>query len=601
MARKKKNQEKCHLINKMIAAINNTIRDYINLDWLTGPFLNKELRVSSRHKRNYFLRAIYVFTMLLFVVITWINVIENNMSMTFQRSRLAEAGQSITITIIWFQFVATQLIAVIMFCNSISDEISHRTLGVLLTTPVSSFQIVMGKLLSKLFQIILLVVISLPLLAVIRVFGGVSWNYIISSLCVTLTAVIFAGSLSMFYSVFFRKTYVIFIMTLLTLGVLYGLFAFLIEIVFEHFHINSNSDFPVSFVIHLNPFLFLAWNTDLLSFGILRLKFFLWPLHCGFMLFASFILLLISTMVLRTIILLQTPWYSSVYKLFQRKTHGKKSKKSDGKIRRVKGSAVVWKELKTRMPSKQKLFVSIIIAIELIMILAMYLFPLVIEQYSYELGFMIYLWVFMGMGVLSVMIFSSSCISSEKESRTWPLLLTTTLNDWSILIGKYLGVLRRSLPVWSLLIIFMIPFLSLNSIGDILYVIISMFFLISGIIFILVGTGIYFSSRFKNTSISVIASFIFAAVLWGFIPFISDFIFQNYITQSININWFEYYNFFRNQIPFLQAAFIMDVIRNEYGRYYRPSHYLLYFTIAYMVIGFVFVWRAKCRFRKNIF
>ncbi len=204
----------------MIGVLNNTIINYFNLDWLTGPFLAKELRVSSRHRRNYLLRAAYIALLLFFVAITWLSVVTvSGGTLIYQKSRLAQAGKNITLTIVWFQFIASQLIAVIMFCNSISEEIYHRTLGVLLTTPVTTFQIVAGKLLSKLFQIILLLAISLPLLAIVRIFGGVSWNYILMSLCITLAAVIFAGTLSMFFSVLFRKAYVVIIITILFLGI----------------------------------------------------------------------------------------------------------------------------------------------------------------------------------------------------------------------------------------------------------------------------------------------------------------------------------------------------------------------------------------------
>jgi len=52
---------------------------------------------------------------------------------------------------------------------------------------IGRFQIVAGKLLSKLWQKLILLAISLPLLAVVRVFGGVPWDYVLSSLAVTGT------------------------------------------------------------------------------------------------------------------------------------------------------------------------------------------------------------------------------------------------------------------------------------------------------------------------------------------------------------------------------------------------------------------------------
>ena len=151
--------------------------------WLLGPIFDKELRVSSRRRRNYVLRFAYISLLSTILFFFWVNVVQTSGYNLYYVSRMAQAGQAIISFIVWFQFCATQLIAIIMLSTSISDEIYNKTLGLLMSTPINSFQIVMGKLLSKLLQLILLLVISLPLLAVVRIFGGVPWNFIISSLC----------------------------------------------------------------------------------------------------------------------------------------------------------------------------------------------------------------------------------------------------------------------------------------------------------------------------------------------------------------------------------------------------------------------------------
>ena len=159
---------------------------------------------------------------LVFLVFVWLDQARYiGSSGLYSVSRMAEAGKNIVMTIVWFQFCATQFLAVIMLSTAINDEVYNRTLGVLMTTPITSFQIVMGKLLGKLLQLILLLAISLPLLAIVRMFGGVPWDYIISSLCITLTTVIFAGSVSLFFSIFSRRAYVVIILSVLALRILF--------------------------------------------------------------------------------------------------------------------------------------------------------------------------------------------------------------------------------------------------------------------------------------------------------------------------------------------------------------------------------------------
>ena len=181
----------------MAEAIIKCICRILSPSWLLGPIFDKELRVSSRRRRNYVLRFAYIGLLLAILFFVWAEVVQTSGYSLYHASRMARAGQSIITFIVWFQFCATQIIAVIMLSTAISDEIYNKTLGLLMTTPINSFQIVMGKLLSKLLQLILLLVISLPLLAVVRIFGGVPWNYIISSLCLTLATVIFVGSISL--------------------------------------------------------------------------------------------------------------------------------------------------------------------------------------------------------------------------------------------------------------------------------------------------------------------------------------------------------------------------------------------------------------------
>ena len=148
-------------------------RRIVSLSWLTGPIFDKELRVSSRRRRNYALRFAYLSLLTSFLALFWLEAVSSGGGSLSQVSQMAEAGKSITSFVIWFQFIAAQFIALIMLSNSISDEVYNRTLGLLMTTPINSFQIVIGKLLSKLLQIVLILGISLPLLAIVRVFGGV--------------------------------------------------------------------------------------------------------------------------------------------------------------------------------------------------------------------------------------------------------------------------------------------------------------------------------------------------------------------------------------------------------------------------------------------
>ena len=156
----------------------------------------------------------------------------------------------------------------------------------------------------------------------------------------------------------------------------------------------------------------------------------------------------------------------------------------------------------------ERLIVAVIIGLELVLIAAMYLFPVVVDVLDPQRAYMLYLCIFIGLGLLTVTIFPATSITSEKEARTWPLLLLTPLSGWEILAGKFVGVLRRSSFVWLLPFVYIGLFWLFEYVGVGLLAIVKMAVIVAGSIVFLCGTGFYFSSRFRRTSAAVIANFI---------------------------------------------------------------------------------------------
>ena len=602
----------------MNITLNNSVLRFLDLSWLTGPIFSKELRVSSRRRRNYITRFLYLAFLTTFLIVIWLDATDFSFSSrTYLISRLARAGKQIVEFLVWFQFYATQLVAVVMLSTAISDETYHRTLGVLMTTPVTSFQVVMGKLSSKLLQLVLLLGVSLPVLAVVRIFGGVSWNYIISSLCMTLTTLIFVGSLSLFFSIFSRRAYVVIILTLITLGILFGLPFMLMGRI--SLRMLSRNPLQVA-LCHMNPYIMLTMSTEIM-FNPSRVGriYFSWPIHCGIMLTASAYILFKCVRLVRRIARAQAAGQLNMLARLRRYKMVKSAEKvvtaqTSARIRRVKGPPVVWKELKSRISSRERLIVTIVIGLEAVMIVAMYLFPVVADSFGYEETHMLYVWVFMGLGMLSVTVFPSTCITSEKECRAWPLLLTTTLNDWQIVFGKFIGVLRRSFFLWLLLFVYVGLFGTVKLVGPLAFL--HIIILITGTTIFLCGTGFYISSRLKRTSEAVITNIALAASLWGLVPLLLELlenavrgiVYGNIAYRSIR----DLRECYLSVVPFVQAKVVMTstIMRSVWSSYRWPDHrrgplestyFILIIMLGYMLVGLFFAWRATRRFRRNLF
>ena len=238
----------------------------------------------------------------------------------------------------------------------------------------------------------------------------------------------------MFFSILFKRAYVVIIVTSLTLGMFFGISSIVSGIISKLFRRGFNFAGARYLHFNINPFELLDMiSQEMMNPGGRTRIGLMWIIYCYLVLTASLVLLFLSALIVRSIARASALGQKSIFEriLNRNKTYdinstGSPKKISHGKIRHVYGSPVIWKEMISRYSSKQKLFVSIVISTEVIMIIAMYLFPFIASEYGYDETHMIYLAMFMGLSIISTAIFSTSCISSEKEAQTWPLLLMTT-------------------------------------------------------------------------------------------------------------------------------------------------------------------------------
>jgi ABC-2 type transport system permease protein len=88
---------------------------------------------------------------------------------------------------------------------TISGERERQTLDLLLVTPLGPARIVLGKLVSALAFVVLLVIACLPLFSVAFLLGGVGVGEVLDVVAFTLVGAITIGSLSMLVSVLLRR------------------------------------------------------------------------------------------------------------------------------------------------------------------------------------------------------------------------------------------------------------------------------------------------------------------------------------------------------------------------------------------------------------
>jgi len=570
---------------------------WLRLSWLTGPIFDKELRVSSRRRRNYVLRFAYVAAFTLWLAMIWRQVVSEGSSSVYQSSRRAQAGQLLVAFVVWFQFIAAQAVAMVMLSTSISDEIYNRTLGLLMTTPVGSFQIVFGKLLSKLLQLILLLAVTLPLFAIVRVFGGVPWDFVLCGLCVTLATVIFVGSLSLFFSIFTRKAYRAITTTVLTVGVLFAVVP-LVSALLSNRAVARSVFMGV--VSYLNPFVLLFTATNgLMSAQPIGFQF--WLVYCGIALGVSALLLLLATVLVRRAALRQAvgqgPLFAGEAGKSRRRARGAES------ARRVVGPAVLWKERRVPLLGRRKTMTVIGILLTVGFVLFTYVLCAqkdILDEQEVQASYVV---IFTVLGMLYSTVLPATSITSEKESRTWPLLLTTTVGNWEIIWSKFAGGLRRCLPMWSLLFGHLAIFVSAGIIHGI--AIVQLVILVLWVTLFLSSTGLYFSSRFRHTTAAVVANMAMALGLWAIGPLFLG------IALAMSGAGRDLWELYVDLNPVVHTAVIASAATNKGGlglydwiqggmRDVTSAMGWIAFTgVLYVTVGLLFVWRAAARLRRH--
>ena len=141
---------------------------------IVNPIVKKDLQVSARSMRLawsvFAYEAILTIAFLLALV-----VIQADSDFIYSNSNIYNRLVYLFPVIAIAQVCIIALITPIITASSISGEKERQTFDVMLTTAMSPFSIVVGKVTSAVIRIMFYVVGSLPILALSFVVGGMKW------------------------------------------------------------------------------------------------------------------------------------------------------------------------------------------------------------------------------------------------------------------------------------------------------------------------------------------------------------------------------------------------------------------------------------------
>ncbi len=105
--------------------------------------------------------------------------------------------------------------------GSISGEREKQTLDVLLTTKMSPWEIVKGKFMSSISQILMVMITGLPIFALVFIYGGITFLQMLAVLVVIMIGSMYMASFGVYFSAALKKTLNATVLTYLSLVLLF--------------------------------------------------------------------------------------------------------------------------------------------------------------------------------------------------------------------------------------------------------------------------------------------------------------------------------------------------------------------------------------------
>jgi ABC-type transport system involved in multi-copper enzyme maturation permease subunit len=177
--------------------------------------MSKELRSRFRGRRAFIVLTLYLAVLALIAYGGYVEALADATSrQTFGpdgsavgvANRSAIVGQAIFALLSVFQLMLVAFLAPAFTTGAISLEREKATLDLLMTTPLRPGAIVVGKLLSALAFVVLMILAGIPVSALVLMYGGASVEDIIRAQVVLLVAAIGFGVIGLFYSALIKRT-----------------------------------------------------------------------------------------------------------------------------------------------------------------------------------------------------------------------------------------------------------------------------------------------------------------------------------------------------------------------------------------------------------
>jgi ABC-type transport system involved in multi-copper enzyme maturation permease subunit len=176
------------------------ITDYLWRLIPANPILLRVVENGGKRRRDLIIRCGYLGLLIVLVLLSLYNSSSNVTSASL--AELAKTSATVFQNLSYLQLGLVALLAPVFTAGAITQEKDSQTYDILLATPLSNGQIVLGSLLSRLFFIVALLISGIPIFSITQIFGGVAISHIIVSFLIAAATAFVTGSLAMAIATF---------------------------------------------------------------------------------------------------------------------------------------------------------------------------------------------------------------------------------------------------------------------------------------------------------------------------------------------------------------------------------------------------------------
>jgi ABC-type transport system involved in multi-copper enzyme maturation permease subunit len=172
---------------------------------MDNPVILKELRGRMRGARAFTVLTVYLGLLGSFTALIYVVVAESAMNVSGQVN-VGEIGRTLFGGVVAIEMLLVSFIAPAFTSGAVSGEREHQTYDLLRTTLLPAHSLILGKLLSAMLYVMLLLLAAIPLQSIAFFFGGVAATEVILSFFILMLTALLFSTMGIYFSTRTKRT-----------------------------------------------------------------------------------------------------------------------------------------------------------------------------------------------------------------------------------------------------------------------------------------------------------------------------------------------------------------------------------------------------------